>query len=650
MTKAATTIALLCMLLAGCNGDAARLATEVIEATADGTTLGVVFSAPVELRQVQIADEQGQSVLTLPAAGTRRRFDFPAVLEPTTRYRLELRSTTATWQRELTTPAASLPLVAILEAPFGQQPLVLGSTARTAALVPSLGELPVALVVENRRQSASEFTLTLHLPPEVEFVGHASLPSLDNRDGYPTLTGQRSAGGSPAQTGGPPVLRLTGRLETEFEQVQWLGQLKLNRAATEATVRIVFKQWTGDSADAAEQQLDLVLRIATHDELARQIELIDVAFPADAQGRRRDEQLADAVVLPNLTWAWIRGLFRSSATLFNYHDAYGYQSLRVANRGEAPLNLLIESEVLDPLSREPSIDFAPPEWYSSRTSATAEHLLRAPPGTIANAQLPLFVRPEVSPGRYERRLRLYTIGSREPLLEISRPLAVLRGDTVVSAVALSSLLLCVLSWLLAACIGRRAIRHIGVEGLSTIGVIAALHFVVSYAAGMAGSLLSAGLGPFAVFVSGLGNEGLTSLLLATAVTLIPRVGTFALSGLTVFLLNALFKGQLGVVDALFVTLSVALGELCLACLGVTRFTTSATTGFPPARALRLAVAIGLANMVTLYAQFCLIEVLNRLFFAPWYVTAVAVMTGLIYGTAGALLGARLGFELRRTAR
>jgi hypothetical protein len=55
-------------------------------------------------------------------------------------------------------------------------------------------------------------------------------------------------------------------------------------------------------------------------------------------------------------------------------------------------------------------------------------------------------------------------------------------------------------------------------------------------------------------------------------------------------------------------------------------------------------------MVALYAQFCLIEVLYRLFFAGWYVAAVAVVTGFLYGGAGAFMGARLGSELRRTAR
>ena len=62
------------------------------------------------------------------------------------------------------------------------------------------------------------------------------------------------------------------------------------------------------------------------------------------------------------------------------------------------------------------------------------------------------------------------------------------------------------------------------------------------------------------------------------------------------------------------------------------------------------MAIGVANGLSMYAQYSLIQVFYRLYFAGWYVAAVAVVTGLVYGAVGGWLGASLGFRLRRTAR
>jgi hypothetical protein len=223
---------------------------------------------------------------------------------------------------------------------------------------------------------------------------------------------------------------------------------------------------------------------------------------------------------------------------------------------------------------------------------------------------------------------------------------------VVSTVALAAIVLAVVAWCGAAGASRAAVHRIGVEGLATIGLVAGLHFVVSYASRIAGFFLGGLLGPFQIFVAGVGNELAASLLLATAVTLVPRVGTLTLSSVTVFLLNALFTGQFGVVDVLFVSVSAALGEAALALAGVTttRRLRQPVGHAPLSSVLSVAVALGTANAATLFAQFCLFQVLYRLYFAAWYVAAVALVTGLLYGSAGAAWGTVLGYRLRRTRR
>jgi len=54
--------------------------------------------------------------------------------------------------------------------------------------------------------------------------------------------------------------------------------------------------------------------------------------------------------------------------------------------------------------------------------------------------------------------------------------------------------------------------------LSTIAMVAALHFVVSFAARLSGTVLYAFLGPFYVFLDGIGAEAIPCLLVAVIVT------------------------------------------------------------------------------------------------------------------------------------
>jgi hypothetical protein len=444
--------------------------------------------------------------------------------------------------------------------------------------------------------------------------------------------------------------RVAGRLDLEFDYHLVVAELSVDAGAIAPQVRFHFRQQSADG-ETVESELTLISRVAADDVLRDLVRVAEIVFPADAKGRRRPEQRADTVVLPNPVWGWLRRTV-AGAPLTDYHGAYGTQAVWLASRADAPLNLLIESEVV-PLGGGAALaEFSPPLWLAPVESATGRHLLRLAPGETAAAKVPLFVRPEVLPGDYERRFRIYLLGSSRPLAEARVPLSVEGADPLVSAVALAAMVLAPVALLAAATFGRRVARRIGVEGLATIGMVAGLHFVVSYASRLAGYVLGGLLGPFQIFVAGLGNELAASLLLAVAVTLVPRVGTFTISSLTVFLLNALFTGQFGLVDVLFVTASAVLGEGALALMGAT---TSDRLARPSARvpwdgAARVALAVGTANAAALFVQFCLVQVLYRLHFADWYVAAVALVTGLLYGTAGGAWGAAFGFRLRRTVR
>ena len=79
-------------------------------------------------------------------------------------------------------------------------------------------------------------------------------------------------------------------------------------------------------------------------------------------------------------------------------------------------------------------------------------------------------------------------------------------------------------------------------------MLASLHFAVSFASRLFDAVLMTLLGPFFIYIAGIGDEGIPSLLLATTVALVPRVGTATLSLLTVWLLNGLITGTFTIVN------------------------------------------------------------------------------------------------------
>ena len=125
----------------------------------------------------------------------------------------------------------------------------------------------------------------------------------------------------------------------------------------------------------------------------------------------------------------------------------------------------------------------------------------------------------------------------------------------------------------------------------------------------------------------------------------------ALSLVTLFALNVITSGQVGLIALVFVAVSVALHESLAALLGVTvgRAPRSTTGAIDWSFVIRAALAIGLANALAMYAQYALFETLLRLYFDEWYKLSVSLITGLVYGGIGAGCGAVLGLRLRRTA-
>lgn len=612
--------------------------------------LEITFPAEVQLDWIRIFD-RGDSICDFPAAGTRKRFFIPLTNQRRPGDQIEFVAAGGKPCRRfpLEANAPRQQLVATIEAPAGQDPVVFESpadseSAKTIALIVGPDrQVTLALNAENQSGSSGFFEWELKAPrgATVSFDTAKS----DGAANWNFLDG---------------IWVFHGRLPLAQQNWRETIYLKLPPAADREQMTIAFRQPAQRDAPG-EQAVILNFLNAAPAELQQMVSAGDVRFPTDRRGLVQPERTADEVQLPNPVWSTLLGWLQPAARVQDRYAENAWQTLPLTNRTRFPLNLAIESFVTAEGSDEPLLNFAPPAWKAPKEAAVSEQLLRLAPGETAPAVLPVYVREETAAGDYRRHLRVRLVGNAEPLVTQSAPLLVVRGNPLASLVVIASLSCVALAWCLAPWLWTRILGNLSVENLTTIALLSGAHFLIAYTSRLAADAFAALAGPFAVFLAGIGNEGLTSALVAALLVLVPRVGVLTLSSLTVFLLQAMFTGQLGLVDLLMVTVSIVVQEGLLFLLGITRAAASNSAAgnslsetvkhrLTPAYAMRIALAIGLGNALALYAQFCLATELYRLYFATWYVLAVAVVTGLIYGGLGAASGAALGFQLRRTAR
>lgn len=619
------------------------MAVAEVRAAAGGIDLEL--AAPAELNGVRLLDQQRRLLRELPLAGRHLRFFLPFAWEPGESYVIELDRAARTPASTRDAAAATIPwtaprrqpnMIGSCAAPAGQDPVTLAATGELAALAGPDGAIDITLHAENLVQSPGEFEWTVACEPGVTL-------------GPSSAAWQREGG----------IWRLAGELSLAGEYAQESLHVCLDASEAgssrprAAALTITFRHRLLDAPDFDEESLRVTLAATSGDELRSLVRCGELRFPADAQGETQLERSRDEVALPNPVWSRVLAWLRPVSYAEDRYAEYAWQALPLSNDSPYPLNLAIQSEVRAAVGGEALMDYAPPLWKAPRALAVSEHLVRLAPGETTDAVLPVFVRPSTAPGDYERRLRVQLAGSHAPLYELSAPLYVTRGNAVRSLVVAISLVGSLAAWCLLPWTGRRVLRGMSVESLTTISLFSGAHFLVAYAARWSGDVLAGLTGPFAVFLAGVGNEGLTSILVAALLVLVPRVGVIALSSLTVFALQAMFTGQLGLVDLLMVTISILVQETLAWLFGITRAGQAAASPRDRATfgyAARMALAIGLGNAIALYAQFCLVTVLYRLFFAAWYIAAVVLLTGLIYGGLGAAAGAVLGVRLRRTAR
>ncbi|HND29471.1 MAG TPA: hypothetical protein PLA94_05705 [Myxococcota bacterium] len=459
--------------------------------------------------------------------------------------------------------------------------------------------------------------------------------------------------GSPWEDAPPrmtvPVLRgattevvlglLSGPGAPSSVELQPLGTIPLVNGRELKTVRVGEEPipLLLDPAGPLERSLRLEPRLLELAELQQKISLDDSFFPADAEGAGDPARPAFQVNLGSALWEPLRARLRTGRRS-DVEAAWAYWAFSLSNRGDLPMDLVITLDFQDEAFRSRSRDGGTPKVSS---------LMRVPAGGSSRAAVPVYVdQARVISGRYPVALTVGLPGSDQVLLHRELELFVSRSDGWSGGGFLAMVVAAGAGSLWALWRLRRWLQEIPTAELMMISMVGSALFVVGGVADLITVSLSALLGPFSVFLSGLPSEAARVLLLGSLLSLRPHPGTLSLALLVGWLMRGLALGAFSPTDPLFLGSSILFGELCAWAAGLSRGQSWAGR---PESWFRLSVAFCLPSLASALGGLTVHAVLYRLYYAPWYLVLVGIFPGVLYPFLSSFLAARLVRRLQQVA-
>ncbi len=488
-------------------------------------------------------------------------------------------------------------------------------------------------------------------------LGQRAEPVVDG--GRVTLTRVQGAGlqvGLSITARMPTLARVTRGGQTEERRLQTTGEHAFliwdaptcagRACVAEEEVQITLSPLDAPEA-LSETRFFLRAEAVPVEEARAQLGLSEVVFPADLLGEADLVRAPDQVSLPSPWWTRLLELTGLGFRPRDQSSPWAWQGVELSNKGVTPINVVVRSRVLGP-DGAPDPAFRPRLRDADDGTGTTSVLLRVPAESSARAALPIFVdEPILERGPWTRVVEVTPLGSAEPLLTWEGPLGVKRGDPLLSAglaVTLAGAVLG-LGWT-----GRgmgRWLKAAPTSELTTIALFGALAFAVSAMGQLVSMGVSALLGPFSAFLTGILDDALRTALWAALITLLPRPGVVTLALVVGYLLRVLALGSMGPVDLLFLGSHVLWLEGCLWLVGLTRGAGRWREGPRLGRALRLGFGFGVASALSTASGLSMSASFYRLFYADWYAIALIALPGFAYSALAAGLATRFADALRR---
>ena len=502
-------------------------------------------------------------------------------------------------------------------------------------------EMTMTLLVRNGLKAPAEFEVKLEIPTGIEVL--LSPDASGDRDGF-SLSAMTPDGNSDKKR----RLSASGRFTVESEV--WYQQVELYVPADPLpdSIRIsgsvLFKTVSGESW---ERQTSVSLRTATIDEIAALISIDDVLMPTNSDGVFDPRQRPDTISYSQPVFGRFGKWLGVKAAETNYFQPVSHQSLRLRNKGQNTVHLLVSAVNRDAKTSNPVPFLAPPDQINAGTARSLAFASLAPQSST-DVPLPIFFNPSKTEGteppgisgrgRYVREIEVKVWGSDATVLRVQRPLYITTPNRQALIVTVFAFASTISGFILLFSFNQSIFARFSTKQLILVALFGTTIFVaVSIPSTLLANLISALLGPASFLITGLINEMLYYALLTTLLMLIPTPGVIALASIVRLLLGGVVLGLFNPMALVYTGVSILLLE----------------AGFQIARQgrhlLLLATVFGVCDAVAVYVDFQLSMTLYRLFYANWFITARILVDGFAYTFIGVLLGRRLGWGLWRVA-
>lgn len=371
-------------------------------------------------------------------------------------------------------------------------------------------------------------------------------------------------------------------------------------------------------------------------------------MPTDVAGIVDLRQRTDTIYHPRPLFSWL------GTEQTDPYVPISYQTIRLQNRGEETIHVVVSSINRDVNSGDVVSFLAPPDTVNAGTNRSIS-LASLPAGDVTAISLPIYFHPQsAETGTYERNIAVKVWGSDSTVLSEKRPLHIVvpnRHALYVSGLAV-----------IASCVGlviilrfhRQFFVRFTTKQLIVIALFGTTVFVtVVVPSTLFLNLIRAVFGPFSVLVTGLVNETLYYALLTALLIYIggepnKKRGEHSTSqtysqGGVILLVSAVRLLLGGVTFGLFTPMTIIFTGTSVLLLEGGFFLVH-RRGL-----LMWGVVLGICDAIAVYVDFQLSILFYRLFYADWYIWLRIVIEGFAYTFIGVLLGAKLGRGLWKVA-
>ncbi len=396
------------------------------------------------------------------------------------------------------------------------------------------------------------------------------------------------------------------------QRINWMGT-----ATTGQSVEIVMpaSTWSG-MLERQEMSIE---------EVQSELAIESIQFPVDSFGNPDVARPSGKIALPAQWWSTVMAKMGWGVRARDRTVSWGHVAVRIRNRGQAPMNLVVRARVAN--SDGPDPVFRPTMRDVDDGTGWVSVGLRARANAVSTIALPLYVHEgllsEDNRNRQDRNLdvQISPTGSTDTVAEGTLPLFVNRGSTP-AAVGFALGVMGSFGGLVL--IVARIRRWLGMNTLTlvTIALFATLSFVVNAAVQVVGFGFASLLGPFAFLVTGLLDDTVRACLLATLLLLRPHPGVCALSVLVGWMLRSVVLGSASPTDLLYLTGHVFFLEASLWLFGLTR---GKLLTF-----LRLGLSFVVTYSLTILTALAFNVVLYRLYYADWYIGLSVFANGIVF--------------------